>query len=201
MRSARDPSTTGRDLNQLTRRDDMRNVEVMRARRRTFELLAALFFICFVWAAPALAVETTLVPAGATWKYLDNGSDQNTAWRANSFDDAAWAAGLAQLGYGDADEATLVGFGPDSANKYITTYFRRSFNVADAGAFANLTLRLLRDDGAVVYLNGAEVWRSNMPAGTIAATALATAAISGDEESTLFRSAAIDAALLRNGTN
>src|SRR5215218_7714607 len=187
MRSARDPSTTGRDLNQLTRRDDMRNVEVMRARRRTFELLAALFFICFVWAAPALAVETTLVPAGATWKYLDNGSNQGTAWSANAFDDAAWAAGPAQLGYGDGDEATVVGFGPDSANKYITTYFRRSFNVNDAGAFAALTLRLLRDDGAVVYLNGAEVWRSNMPAGAVSYTTPASVAIGGADESAFFQ--------------
>src|SRR5215211_7976269 len=157
----------------------MRNAEAMRARRTTFELLATLFFICFVWAAPALAVETTLVPAGATWKYLDNGSDQNTAWRANSFDDAAWAAGPAQLGYGDGDEATVVGFGPNSANKYITTYFRRSFNVADAGAFASLTLRLLRDDGAVIYLNGAEVWRSNMPAGAVGSGTLASVAVGG----------------------
>ena len=49
--------------------------------------------------------ETPLVPAGAKWKYLDDGSDQGTWWRALEFDDRAWASGPAQLGYGDDDEA------------------------------------------------------------------------------------------------
>src|SRR5687767_2816259 len=89
-----------------------------------------------------------LVPVGAVWKYLDNGSDQGTAWRSTTFNDTSWASGPAQLGYGDGDEATIVGFGPDSANKYITTYFRRSFNVPDASIYQSMTLRLLRDDGA-----------------------------------------------------
>jgi hypothetical protein len=162
--------------------------------------VAALFLICLVLASPARAVETTLVPAGAAWKYLDNGSNQGTAWSANAFDDTAWAAGPAQLGYGDGDEATVVGFGPDSANKYITTYFRRSFNVADANAFVNLTLRLLRDDGAVVYLNGAEVWRSNMPAGPVGFGTLAPVAVGGADESAWFQTS-LNPALLTNGTN
>src|SRR5687768_13963903 len=70
-----------------------------------------------------------LIPTGATWKYLDNGSDQGTGWRAPGFNDSGWASGPAQLGYGDGDEATVVSYGNDSANKYITTYFRRSITV------------------------------------------------------------------------
>jgi len=50
----------------------------------------------------------TLLPAGSTWKYLDNGSDQGTAWQAPDFNDSAWASGPAQLGYGDGDEATVI---------------------------------------------------------------------------------------------
>ena len=53
----------------------------------------------------------TYVPMGATWKYLDNGSNQGTAWRAPAFGDAAWASGPAQLGYGDGDEATVINGG------------------------------------------------------------------------------------------
>ena len=45
-----------------------------------------------------------------------------------------------------------------------------------AAAVGGLTLRLLRDDGAVVYLNGTEVVRSNMPTGTIAYTTRASSA-------------------------
>jgi len=50
----------------------------------------------------------------------------------------------------------------------------------------NLTFRLLRDDGAVVYLNGRELFRSNMPAGTVAYTTLATATVSDADEQTFF---------------
>src|SRR5439155_913020 len=46
---------------------------------------------------------TTLIPVGSTWRYLDNGSNQGTAWRSVSFDDSAWKSGAAQLGYGDGD--------------------------------------------------------------------------------------------------
>lgn len=110
------------------------------------------------------AQSTVVSPAGATWKYLDNGTNQGSAWRAASFNDAAWASGPAQLGYGDGDEATVVGYGPDPNNKYITTYFRRSFTVTNPAAYASLTLNLKRDDGAAVYLNGVEVFRTNLAA-------------------------------------
>src|SRR5947207_12225321 len=113
-----------------------------------FGLLAA--------AVPARA-QISLVSTGSVWKYLDNGSDQGSGWTARDFVDGAWASGPAQLGYGDGDEATMVGFGPDANNKYITTYFRRHFNVTDASSITNLRARIQRDDGAVAYLNGVEV--------------------------------------------
>jgi hypothetical protein len=125
----------------------------------------------------------TLVPVGATWKYLDDGSDQGMAWSSPSFDDSSWAWGPAELGYGDGDETTVVDYGPDPEDKHITTYFRHAFTVDDASAYAGLRLRLLRDDGAVVYLNGAEVFRSNMPGGTVDSQTLASACVwESDEE-------------------
>ena len=159
-----------------------------------------LILTCVVYTPSAWAVDTTLVPAGATWKYLDNGSNQGTAWRPLSFDDSSWSSGPAQLGYGDGDEATTLSYGPDANNKYITTYFRRVFTVADASAFTGLTLKLLRDDGAVVYLNGAEVWRSNMPSGGVGYQTVASVAVGGADESTWFQTA-LSPALLVNGTN
>ncbi|MCH8044515.1 MAG: metallophosphoesterase, partial [Planctomycetes bacterium] len=107
--------------------------------------------------------DETLVAAGAEWNYLDDGTDQGTAWIEPTFNDGTWASGPAELGYGDGDESTVVSFGPDTSNKYVTTYFRKTLNVTDAADVLNLTLDLKRDDGAVVYLNGQEVIRSNMP--------------------------------------
>jgi hypothetical protein len=104
-----------------------------------------------------------LVKRGATWKYLDDGLDQGTAWREIRFNDKAWKRGPAELGYGDRDERTKVSFGPDKKNKFITTYFRHAFEVDKPDAIRTVVLRLKRDDGAVVYLNGKEVVRSGMP--------------------------------------
>jgi hypothetical protein len=111
--------------------------------------------------------QVSFVAPGSVWTYRDTGEDLGTAWTAMSFDDRLWNSGPAKLGYGNDDEATVVSYGPDPEAKYITTYFRRSFIVSDPSSFIALNLRVLRDDGVVVYLNGWEVYRDNMPAGPI----------------------------------
>ena len=108
--------------------------------------------------ADVVAVEQTLFNFGSSWRYLDNGSDQGTAWRQASFDDSSWSEGATEIGYGDGDEATEIGFGPDANNKYATTYFRTDFDIAFLGQ-SDFPAKLLRDDAAAVYLNGVEVYR------------------------------------------
>lgn len=95
-----------------------------------------------------------LVPMGAPWKYLAAGSDGGEAWVMPGFDDASWSTGLAQFGYGDGDEQTVVPFGPNAASKYITTYFRKAFAVTNVDRIARLDLKLVATDGVLVYLNG-----------------------------------------------
>ena len=148
------------------------------------------------------ATETTFISPGATWKYLDDGSDQGTNWREPDFDDANWAAGPAQLGYGDSDEpcTTVVSYGPNPNDKYITTYFRHAFDVTDAATFQSLIINILRDDGAVVYLNGQEIARTNMPAGAITYTTTASVAI-GDSAEDTFNELLYEATDLAEGAN
>jgi hypothetical protein len=141
-----------------------------------------------------------LVPEGATWKYLDDGSDQGTAWYALSYDDSAWPSGPAPLGYGDGDEATVVGYGPDQEQKFVTTYFRNTFQVEDPGACDSMHLRVLHDDGAVVYLNGAEVFRNNMPDGMVEHSTLAPTRFAGEDER-IYRGAIVPPTYLRVGRN
>jgi len=134
-------------------------------------------------------VPALLVSTGSVWKYLDNNTDQGTAWRAPGFNDSAWVSGPAPLGYGDANgiiPATITSYVPDPPNKYITTYFRRAFNVADASPFTNFTVVIQRDDGAVVYLNGVEVFRSNMPGGAISNNTFAATVVGGADESAFY---------------
>ena len=116
-----------------------------------------------------------LVARGAVWKYLDDGSDPGTAWRARDFDDSAWASGPAELGYGDGDESTVVRFGPKKSHKHITTYFRHAFVAPDGIRYSALRLDLVADDGAVAYLNGTEVVRARMPDGPIGHDTVAAA--------------------------
>lgn len=110
----------------------------------------------------------TLIPFGAVWKYLDDGSNQGTAWRGVGYSDASWASGPGELGYGDGEDTT-VGFvdvnpGMSGVQKNATTYFRHTVNVANPELIQTLTLSLLYDDGAVIYLNGARVGAtSGMP--------------------------------------
>ncbi|HJR58568.1 MAG TPA: carbohydrate-binding protein [Vicinamibacterales bacterium] len=150
--------------------------------------------------SPLRAQSAALVPAGSTWRYLDDGSNQGTAWRTPAFNDSAWATGRAQLGYGDGDEGTVVSYGGNASAKHVTTYFRRTVSVNDPAALGSLNLRLLRDDGAVVYVNGSEVLRTNMPTGTITYTTPASAAIFGADES-VWVSAVVSPSLLVAGAN
>ena len=141
-----------------------------------------------------------LVSKGASWKYLDDGTDQGTAWFGTSFDDSGWASGNAQLGYGDGDETTVVSYGGDPNDKHETTYFRQSFSVTDPNDYASLELNVLRDDGAVVYINGSEVARFNMPTGSITFTTLASSVIGGAEEDRFF-TVSVSTSVLNAGSN
>ncbi|SHM57947.1 Por secretion system C-terminal sorting domain-containing protein [Chitinophaga jiangningensis] len=154
--------------------------------------------LCTGMLSPTTHAQTNLLPFGSTWKYLDNGTNQGTAWRAPAFSDAAWASGPAQLGYGDGDEATVVSYGSSSSAKYITTYFRKTFNVTGAAAYTGFTLEYKRDDGLVIYINGTEVVRNNLPTGTISYTTLASNASDGG--ATVF-TASVAAGLITEGNN
>lgn len=118
-----------------------------------------------------------------SWKYRDNNT-RPAGWETTAFNDASWSSGAAELGYGDGDETTVVSYGSDANNKYITTYFRKAFTVTGLSGYSSFTINLVRDDGAVVYINGTEVIRDNMPTGTVTHSTLASSAISSTGEST-----------------
>jgi hypothetical protein len=128
----------------------------------------------------------TLVSTGALWRYNDLGVDLGTAWRQRQYNDSTWSSNYARFGYGGDGEVTTLNYGSNSSQKRPTYYFRRWFVINEQAAVTNLTFRLLRDDGAVVYLDGVEVFRSNMPAGTISYNTLASSSVGGTDEQTYF---------------
>ena len=140
---------------------------------------------------PALA---TLVADGDSWRYRADGQNLGTAWREPGTDTSSWPTGASQLGWGGKGEATVI---PSAA---ITDYFVKHVNVADTSDFKTLTVRLKRDDGAAVYVNGVEVVRDNLPAGALSATTLASSFTSGVAETSFFEYV-VPASLLHDGDN
>jgi hypothetical protein len=107
-----------------------------------------------------------LISTGSSWKYLDDGSSP-ASWYADSFNDSGWKTGTSPLGYATDSRMTdliktTVDYG-SSSSKYVTTYFRQKFNINDdPSSYLQIKLRLMRDDGAVVWINGKQIIRSNL---------------------------------------
>ena len=140
------------------------------------------------------------VTARSRWKYRAAPASLGTAWREVAYADTLWPDGDGALGYGEEGIATVVPYGSDAANKYATTYFRKSFTLPDAPAeVIRLTLEAQYDDGFVAYLNGAEVARRGLAAGEAAYGALAA-----DHESAAYETIGLGEAgraALRQGLN
>ncbi|WP_437840335.1 DNRLRE domain-containing protein [Sorangium sp. So ce1153] len=94
----------------------------------------------------------TAVYFGDYWVYDDQGVDRGTAWRGLTYDDSSWKGGWGQLGYGDGGETTALYRATPS---YPTAYFRKIIPID--GPVAQATMKLIHDDGVVVWLNGNQV--------------------------------------------
>ena len=149
----------------------------------------------------AEATKNVIVAEESVWKYLDDGSDQGTAWRDTEFNDVSWKSGQAKLGYGEDDENTIVSYGGNSSNKYITTYFRHTFQISGEDTTdSKFMIYLLCDDGAVVYLNGQEIIQTNLCSDNTDYLTTAVYSVNSPLES-LFTSFVIDESHLITGSN
>jgi hypothetical protein len=126
----------------------------------------------------------TLLPVqSGGWRYLAGSSLSGTNWSTLGYSEAGWETnGVAPLGYGNGgDDVTVIPAGP-STNRWVTAYFRRPFVVGSLAQQSHIDFLLRRDDGAVVYVNGAEVFRSNLPDGPINSLTEPLAAVGPDTE-------------------
>jgi len=137
----------------------------------------------------------TLVPAQSAWRYSDAGLAFGTVFVTRLYDDSAWASGPARLGFGGDGEQTQLQPG------HLTYYFRRLIPGTNSAGISNLLVRLKRDDGAVVHLNGIEVFRSNMPTGAVDHLTPAASAASGADETNQFDSPVLTGSILQSGEN
>lgn len=147
-------------------------------------------------------VITRLIATNAIWKYLDTGGDQETAWQASAFNDGGWASGRAKLGTNDLGTNTIIRIRTVGGLVIPTCYFRHSFAVTNAASFTNLAFRVLRDDGCIAYLNGAEIFRMNIQPGAVTYnTYVPTIQAVGSADEFTFFPTNISSSFLVNGAN
>lgn len=104
-----------------------------------------------------------LLPFGSEWRY-DDDATVASGWAEPGFDDRDWKQGPAPLGWGGtAPVATTVDADGLPSDRPAAVWYRHRFEVEDASSVEALLLELVRADGAVVYVNGHQVHRSNVP--------------------------------------
>ena len=79
---------------------------------------------------------------------------------------SSWQTWAAPLGFGFTGVATNIDVPPPTSNRPLAAYFVRTFQVANPAAVVSLTLNTVSDDGVIVHVNGVEVARENVQAGT-----------------------------------
>lgn len=147
----------------------------------------------------------TFISKESSWKYYDKGGVpsiiSSKTWKTLNYDDSTWNEGSGRLGFGSRVAVnTQTAATADDGTMVVTTYFRRAFEISDTNKVTNLKFLVNRDDGAVVYLNGIEVLRSNMPEGSISYSTYATENVATPNEDAYFEYT-VSPTNLRNGKN
>ena len=139
--------------------------------------------------------EETLVARGATWQYYDRGGMDGKTWNQVVYNTTGWGEGVAPLGCGDHyAPATAV-----SATAGLTCYFRHRFSIGETiGEEVTFWMETEFDDGMVLYVNGLEAFRRNMPEGSVSHTTASTSAVGTTAQRERIQ---LRGSLFRKGTN
>lgn len=135
---------------------------------------------------------TRIISAGSTWKWLHphdgidpamDDDDFHSTFFTLDFEDSQWQTGQDSsgpeggFGYGDS---VGVRFRIPKSSDRKTAYFRHTFLTDET--YQNLVLKLQRDDGIIVYLDGVEVLRDNVSNAPEAYHLFAESTTSGSDE-------------------
>ena len=147
----------------------------------------------------------THITKRSDWKFLDKGEDAPAGWATTDFDDSDWKSGKGPLGYGQLGRITPttdVEFGDDAEKKHLVTFFRKSFDFTldEGNEISEVKARILSDDGFILYINGKEVARDNMPDGDAKRTTVASET-RGDKDEDRYLTFELPADSLIDGKN
>ncbi len=122
------------------------------------------------WTVVVQAQSGTLISNGSIWSWrmgTNEASTPITAWRANGFDDSAWATGAAPFSYGTNstgrdDGVTSGTVVSGMINTFSCTFLRRTFVVTNVAEIQSVNFTTYYDDGFVAWINGVPVLQQNM---------------------------------------
>lgn len=151
----------------------------------------------FIFGGTPATVSLVSIDASTLWRYNAAGTNPPASWNQPSFDDSAWPEGAALLAdeTGPLPEPIRT---PLVRSNQVSFYFRKSFVFGGDTAGVTLRVRQVIDDGVVIYLNGLEVSRTGMPAGTINFNTPASRTVN---DAVYEGPVSIPASALRSGTN
>jgi DNA-binding CsgD family transcriptional regulator len=160
-------------------------------------LISLIIFLCFLIVPHRGTAQKTIIKNGDTWEYNDQGYLDND-WMLY-LEKYQWKKGVTPIGYGDKKIATNISFGGDEEHKHTLKYFKKEIEITD-NEFLGYEMRILRDDGALIYVNGKELLRNNMPNSTITKATLAIKTIDGVDESE-YHIAVFENSIFKKGKN
>ena len=126
-----------------------------------------------------------VIAFSGSWRYDTAAVDRGlgTVWGALNYNDSGWTgsgqglfaaernvapngAGGAYPAFPETVRTSLVLSNAGNLTQLSTYYFRSTFNAYSSGA-GTLSFRTILDDGAIIYLNGQEVFRLGVAANTV----------------------------------
>lgn len=140
--------------------------QTLNMKKSKVHLLSLIIFIyCLI--TLNINAQEKIISDGDIWKYYDGAIAPPPNWYQSDEITKKWKSGKSSLGYGDKVITTNISFGNDPSNKHTTAYFSKSFDIEDPFKHLFYQINITKDDGIVLYLNGNEIFRNNMPEGEI----------------------------------
>jgi hypothetical protein len=153
-----------------------------------------------VFVQPVSPGTTYIAQGTAGWRYRASSLPPVGDWKATAYNDTSWTQDNSRFVYPAAAFPFNWWTALPAVPGRTTCYFRRSFTMPALPNGAP-QLKLLCDDGAVVYVNGVEAWRQNMPAGTIFPTTPAASSVEGVNENAWHIIPLSGSLFINGGTN
>lgn len=159
--------------------------------------IKSLIFICILFYVNHSIGQNKLIQNGDSWNYYDNGYlDKDWMKSPKNY---KWKNGITPIGYGDEKVVTEIKFGDDPNNKDVLKYFKKEIKIT-GNTFLAYEFRTQSDDGIVVYINGKELYRINMPNSSINNSTFASSTIEKEEEHE-FKKNIFENSIFKDGIN